>query len=241
MLTNKSKEELISIGSRFRGSYLIEQTGYSTGLVEKDSELKNCLGNVFDEIKEVFNTAKTLMADKTVASEDKKDANKKVADSMRESKVWIKRLTGYGSMAYIKNSSVSEEIIYTGKVGINVPKMLKELNNKLGLAEKFKSELAGVGMPGNFIEQGRTIYKNLEESEKIQEGWKGAFLPEKTRELYYNMGLLFYGLKYINYAAKTLYAHDAAKLASFNLNILYTRKPSSQTEEKANEENKKNN
>lgn len=222
MITNVPQEEVIRYGARFRGTYLLEQTGYTLGMARlSEQAFTPDLGADFlAEMERTKDAVSVGLRSKEIAEEESRLATVAQNESVRVGKIWRRRVAAFGRFLALRGIETPTELREVGASTNSVPELRKQMEVKLGKL----AALTLTGQPATrrdtLARDGGRFLEQLAGADTTQE-LKIQKLPPATRDFYRNKGTLFLGLKQINSIARMLFADDPVKAAQFNLSILY--------------------
>lgn len=224
MITNLAQDEVVRIGSRNRGLYLVEQAGYTLGQAKlREAAFAAELGGEFiGEAGQVAEAVSGALRNREVIEEESRISTVTQNDAMRTARVWRRRAAAFGRTLALRGIEVATELREIGGSANSVPQLLGQIEAKIG-------KLSGLTLTGPaqarrqaLLAEAQSIKSSLQGADAAQE-LKIQQLPQATREFYRNKGLLYLALKQINATARMIYADDPATWALFNLSILYRR------------------
>jgi hypothetical protein len=237
MITELGKEELIVIGSRFSGSGLVEQGGYTLGIATAQGKgVTNLLPPKYvEEVTAVREEVREAAKDKEATAQESKFATSAQNEAIRKAKVWMRRVVKRSKRAMHMGKQVPDTLLHM----VSNAK-LKEFSQAIDLMvkdfEKYASNIPGSDNAA-LLAEGKTLASALLSADADQEIKKMSQLPQKVRDYYYKKGLLYKGLKVINEAGRELFVNEPGVAETFNFKILY-RHINSHKEEAPKEENK---
>lgn len=221
MITELSKEELIIIGSRFSGSGLVEQGGYTIGIAAAQGKaLENLLPPKYqDEVKAVREEVRESAKDREATEQESKFATSAQNEAIRKAKVWMRRVVKRSKRAMHMGKQVPDTLL---KMVSNAK--LKEFSQAIDLMVKdFEKTAPSISVNDNaaLLAEGKALASALLSADADQEIKRLSQLPQKVREYYYKKGLLYKGLKVINEAGRELFVNEPGVAGTFNFKILY--------------------
>ncbi len=221
MFTKMKREDVIALGARHRGSYLLEQFGYTMGIARLDGEalVKVMPKRFLDEVTEVGDRVREAMKSKTLAAAESKGSTHDVNKAMLEAKAWRKAAVSRGKIAMRAGFDVPAELTRVEKLA-SVPAVVKRLNDMLKLIEE-NLEAFESGNLEEFIGEGKAISGQLAQFDAEQEVKRLRTLPQTVRDFYYEKGLLYIGIKGLNDWGRVLHKKESAKANAYNLSILH--------------------
>ncbi|MBI5805592.1 hypothetical protein HZA73_06055 [candidate division TA06 bacterium] len=221
MITELGKEELIVIGSRFSGSGLVEQGGYTLGIATAQGKgITNLLPPKYvEEVAAVREEVREAAKDKEATAQESKFATSAQNEAIRKAKVWMRRVVRRAKRAMHMGKQVPDTLL---KMVSNAK--LKEFAQAIDMMVKdFDKYASSMSSSDNaaLLTEGKTLAKELLAADADQEIKKMSQLPQKVREYYYKKGLLYKGLKVINEAGRELFVNEPTLAETFNFKILY--------------------
>lgn len=220
-----SKEDYIRAGLRSPGRNLVDQANATIKLAADD--LKALKGEELLDDKELKDARDLVAAvdaglkDRTVAEAEARTFTGAQDDLLRKMKVLRRKLRSAGARA-LRGSTDLDEFNQRTARGSSIPRLKEEVKAKLAIvarnAEAFKSKGAGP----RFVALVEKTLADLETADAAQEASLSS-LPPATREFSEKKGRLYYAVKDLNDAGRSLYADDVEKAARYNLRILYRR------------------
>ncbi|MBI4725976.1 hypothetical protein HY768_01920 [candidate division TA06 bacterium] len=221
MITELGKEELIIIGSRFSGSGLVEQGGYTIGIATAQGKSMAILlpPKYVDEVAAVREEVREAAKDREATEQESKFATSAQNEAIRKAKVWMRRAVRRAKRAMHMGKQAPDTLL---KMVSNAK--LKEFSQAIDLMVK-DFEKYSANIPGSdnqaLLTEGKALAAALLSADADQEVKKLSQLPQKVREYYYKKGLLYKGLKVINEAGRELFVNEPGVAETFNFKILY--------------------
>lgn len=221
MITTMPKDELIVLGSRLRGMYLFEQSGYTLGIGSAEGAPLAALmpTNYQAEVKTVAEEVEAALKDRRNATAESQDATKGQNLAMRASKIWMRKVSRRALLARRLGQSIPDGLVKLS-APVKVPQMLDQMATMVKLLEANAAKMAGSGIPA-VITEGKALALAMKSADADQEIKRMKALPDSVRNYYHKKGLLYIGLKAINDAGNALYASDRTAAARFNFAILH--------------------
>lgn len=231
MISLLSLPELVAIGLRLSGGYLVRQAGYTLGIAAAEGpELEKLLRPGFlAEVANAGDAVAKAMQDRAIAAADAKLSTDAQNEGIRELKVWRRKVAKHTRRALLSGAKIPEELTNLGRAQA-VARILAEANKTLGLLTEHAATIETM-CPGtqSLIEEGHRIYDIAGKADSAQEQSRTADLPASVAEFSAKKGDLYLGLKIINEAGLQLHAHDPQNASKYNLSILYHNTRSSTT------------
>jgi hypothetical protein len=225
MITTQKASELVKIGERLRGAYLVLQGGYTLGIAQSEGPALAALlpANCLDDVARVCTEVDKARQDKTIAAVESKQATNNQQAMVRELKVWRRQAAKCIELCQLAGADLPDGIIQ-GVHAHTVPALLEATSKTLGLLDQNKAALDAVGPnTQTLIDQGHELYQALLQADSTQEQTRAKDLPAAVIAYYAKKGELYVGLKMINAAGHQLHAQDPMVAARFNLTILNRR------------------
>ncbi len=223
MFTKMKRDDVIALGARHRGSYLLEQFGYTIGIARLDGEaLVNVMPKGYlDSVTEYADRVREAMKNKTLAAAESKGSTHDVNNAMLEAKAWRKAAVSRGKIALRAGFDVPVELTRLDRL-FGVPAVVKSMHDMLKLIEA-NLEAFESGNLDDFLDEGKAIAGQLAQFDSEQEVRRLRSLPQTVKDFYYEKGLLYIGIKGINDWGRVLHKRDSSKANTYNLSILNRR------------------
>lgn len=212
----------IELGMRYRGGYLVAQSGYTLGVAAADEDALAPLlpAGYLAQLEALRAEVQRTAGDKAVVAEESKHATSSQDDAVREGKVWRRRLAARARRAQRMGADVPAPLLHVGRAA-TVPALLSQLQSDVSLLEAHGDALSVAGDPAPLLAQGRDIQQRLQDAEQAQETKRLEALPAAVQAHYLAKGKLYTALKIVHDAGHELWADNAAQAARYNLDILY--------------------
>jgi len=219
MITTLAHDELMSLGERYRTDYLIEQGGYTLGIAAKEGRSLVALlpADFLTEVRAALDSVSAAMKDKTVAAADAKSATASQNAAFAGAKLWRSKIMYRCRRAASMGNPMPEELVHVARAK-TVPAVISQMDKMTKLLEANKAALATD--TAALIKQGQELTAALKAADASQEVKRFKDLPDSVLAFYKNKGLLYIGLKVINYAGRELHAGEPEKAAQYNFSIL---------------------
>ena len=217
----------VTVGLRFRGSYLVQQAGYTLGLAALvGTPLAGKLPpNFLERAAAVRDEVDKSMQDKTVSTADARQATSVQNRCQRDGKIWVRGVGKRCQSGIQLGVNLAPEL---GKVSspATVPGMLEQMSKTLSLLAKHAPDMEKIGLPvQTHIEEGRKIFAALQTADSAQERARSADMPAAVAAFCAKKGELYNMLKVINNAGHELFANNPAEAGKFNMSILHRHAP----------------
>lgn len=221
MITTMPKDELVVIGSRLRGTYLLQQSGYTLGIGAAEGAPLAVLlpTNYQGEVKTVADEVETALKDRRNATAESRDATKGQNLAVRTAKVWMRKVSRRALLARRLGQSIPDGLVKLS-APMKVTQMMDQMATMVKLLETNAAKMVGADIKA-VIAEGKALALAMKSADADQEIKRMKALPDSVRNYYHKKGLLYIGLKAINDAGNALYAGDRTAAARFNLAILH--------------------
>ncbi len=221
MFTKMAKNDVIAIGARHRGAYLLEQYGYTMGIAKLDGEELAALApkGFLDEVAACAEKVSEAMKNKTMAAEESRGSTVSVTRAMRRAKEWRSAAITRGKFAARGGENIPAVLLRADRLN-GVPAVVKNMTDMLKMLETNFDAMNSGGLR-SFIDEGQNLLDQIMSFDADQELKRLRSLPEATREFYCQKGLLYIGIKGINDWGRVLHRGDPAKGKAYDLTILY--------------------
>ena len=221
MITNLPKDELLTLGARYRANYLAEQAGYTLGLAAAEGQPLAFLlpEGYLTELKDAAEKMSDSAKDRALAEAESKEASKSQTAEMQRAKVWRRAVAHRALMAKRTGKEVPDGLTAYSSIK-SVPAMAGKLEAMVKLLEANLASLYGSGLQ-ELLAKGKSILEALRSVDAEQELKRLKSLPDAVREFYVSKGTVYIGIKAVNDAGHALYADQPDLSSRFNLIILY--------------------
>jgi hypothetical protein len=212
-----------AIGMRFRGSYLVQQAGYTLGLAAlAGTPLAGKLPpNFLERTAAVRDEVDKAMQDKAVRNAEARQATGTQNQLQRQGKIWVRGVGRRCQSGMQLGAPLSPDL---GKLSspATVPGLLEQMNRTLSLLAKHAPDMDAVGMPVQTnIDEGRKIVEALQKADSEQERVRFVDMPAAVLAFCAKKGELYTLLKVINNAGHECFAENPAESGKFNMSILH--------------------
>jgi len=213
MFSNISREKLVEMGSRFRGSYLLEQAGYTLGIAARDGKAIEDLlpENFLNEVQDLVEKVRCAMQDKEVMKEEAKEATQKQNCALEKAKVWRRKVVRRALRASRLGEEIPEELLSIGRTN-RIPEIQGQIEVMMRLLEENISKMHGKGIDV-LLKEGKEILNDFRSADVEQEVKRLRSLPDSVQDFYEKKGLLYLGIKVINDTGHEFFA-DNSEMAS---------------------------
>jgi hypothetical protein len=223
----KLRAKHIAIGMRFRGSYLVQQAGYTLGLaaLEGTALAGKLPPNFLERTQALRGEVEQAMGDKTVRTAEARQATNLQHQCHSEAKSWVRGIGKRCQSAVHLGAPLAPELEKVSSPA-SVAGMLEQVGKTLSLLTKHAADMDKVGLPvQSHIEEGHKLYLALQEADSVQERARAAELPAAVADFCAKKGELYGNLRVINNAGHELHSSDLGESAKFNMSILNRRAP----------------
>ncbi|MDI6740617.1 MAG: hypothetical protein QME74_09680, partial [Candidatus Edwardsbacteria bacterium] len=155
MITTLSKDDLVLIGYRLRGTYLLEQAGYTQGIGAAEGAPLTALlpANYQNEVKGVADEVETALKDRRNATAESRDATKGQNLSVRTAKVWMRKVSRRALLARRLGQNIPDGLVKLS-APMKVTQMLDQMATMVKLLEANAAKMVGADIPA-FGDDGR--------------------------------------------------------------------------------------
>ena len=235
MITELEKNELIGIGSRYSGSGLVEQGGYTHGVALTDgSPLANLLPTSYlAEGRTLIDDVRERSKDREATEQESKYATAAQNLALRQAKTWMRKLNRRAKRAAHLGKKVPDTLMKSPS-NVKMKEFCEGLDFMVKDFEKFASSIPGADNAA-LLTEGKTLANTLLTADFDQEVKRLNNLPLKVQDYYHNKGLLYKWLKVVNEAGRELHVNEPAHAEKYNMKILYRNYTNHKTEPKQEE------
>lgn len=224
MITEKPREELITIGAKTRTPQLVQQAGYTLGMAaESEAEIEAILEDdqLVEQVEAAKERVKSAIQDRELMEQEAEEQTRQQNAVLRESRVWRRKVAARARRAVRRGKKIPDELLRIGAAS-SVSEVTAQLTTKTATLEAHLADMGGPRAQA-LLEEGLGLLAGLSGADAAQEVARFSKLPKKVLDFYAAKGELLVGLKLINDAGQELYADDPTEAARFNLKILYRR------------------
>lgn len=221
-----SKDSMAELGRRHRGGHILQQAGYTFGLIERiqDQLAAQLPQGFFEATRQVYEEVQSGIRERADAITSSKRSTEIQNQMLGEVQAWRRSLACLGQSARLLGLAVPVEMTKVGKVKRTVPNALRDLNQGISLIEKHRETLAAFPLTEIVLAQGKELLARLSEQDKQQETRHKAIKPSAVKAFHEAKGRLYTALKIIHQTARALLAGDPDEARKFNLTILRRRR-----------------
>jgi hypothetical protein len=223
MITTLNADEMIEMGARLRGPYLLQQAGYTIGIARADGEALAALlpAGYLDAVEAARDAVSAATQDRAVLEDEARELTRAQDAQLQAAKVWRRRVVNRGRRMERMGRRVPELLTAIGAAR-TVPAVTAQITNMTAALEA-QLEAMGGETARPLLDEGRTILTALSQVDAQQESARLTTLPQRVRDYYQAKGTLYIGLKALNDAGRELHSDDPARAVAYNLRILHRR------------------
>ncbi len=223
MITNLTQDELVLLGVRHRATYLTAQARFTLGLVEKDPEVHDLVGQAFlGETQAAVDQLVVALHDRDLAAAESHEGGVAQGDALQSAKLWRRTLTQRALAAIVRGVAIPADLGKIGSHGRNPEATALDVERLAKLAKDNLAALAPFHVTKAMVEKGATLAARLRTADTTQELARLSKLPAKVRDLHATKAQVYLALKQINHLARSVHTEDGSG-ASYNLDILNRR------------------
>jgi hypothetical protein len=220
-ITNLPDDELIQAGLRVNTGRLLQQTGYTLALVRSEPEVLALLPSGFDqEVETAAGEVKKGIEDTTVARFESKRSTSAQGESLHGLKAWARKAAAFGKGLARDGVEVPRELLVVGPAKSAISLIHEDALRKAGLLESLGLDGFWRDRAAALAAEGRRRAAELGTASATQDLLQGG-LPEAVRRHSRHEGIVYTGLKRINYAGQEYHAGEPARAARYNLSLLH--------------------